>query len=94
MAELYASTKSFTGMKDLEKRCPRLRIKEAILSDQVKVEGNNPISISEKIPKYRALWSLDVGKEECVKMVVDWMKKNDFLVPDFQVRALHINIIH
>ena len=75
-------------MKDLEKGCPRLRIKAALESDQVKVERDNPNSISEKLPKYHNEWSLDVGKEECLKMVVDWMKENDFLVPHFQVRSL------
>ena len=66
-------------MKGLEKACPRLRMDGGY---DKRVECVDLISIAEKLPRYNCRFD---SKEESLKMVVDWIAKNDFLVPNFQV---------
>ena len=65
-------------MKGLEKSCPRLRR----YSGSDNLEGYELISIAKKLPRYNCRFE---PQEEILKIIVDWIAENDFLIPTFQV---------
>ena len=65
-------------MKGLEKACSRLRTVGACDN----LGRVDLISIAEKLPRYNCRFD---PKEESLKIVVDWIADNEFLVPNFQV---------
>ena len=76
--KLQILMKLITGMTDLEKVSSRLRMDNGCDHR----EGVDLISIAEKLPRSSCRFDY---KEDSLKMVVDWIAENDFLVPNFQV---------